>query len=290
MSAFANGISVVEIYTHGEKVWPDGSIPSGTYYVKWSPRSAEGSFILGGEARWLQAYSGFYSGPFLSSTVRSEIGSGRKYYIDSEAFSHASSIYGIETNIEVIRAGAFRLNPNLQYALMSNCKGLGEGPYDGFIFEKCTSLFYVYAPECTWCGPGNFLDCTNLRSIELPKLELLQVATFWNCYNLETVSLPALKNMETGGLYPGPFTNCSNLRVLELPSTCSKAGFFSGCINLHTLILHYPGVAGIYLGSGPSAFDYGLGSIYVPLEWVSEYKSTYSSLASNIFPIPYNNV
>lgn len=278
---FNNGESVDAIYCEGVKVWPDITPAPGEYYVKWWPKSASGSFIMGGEARWLQDYNGYYSGPFLSYS--------NNYYIDSSAFTGNTDIYAIETNLPYIGKHAFSNCTSLLYVSASSCtflmgnstnQALGQ-----YTFANCTSLLTVYMPLCSRVGQLAFYSCTNLRNVTLTSCRVLVEGAFYKCEHLPEITLPNCSAIDES-----VFMNCYDLSYVDLP-ICSKlhAGVFRSCSDLTAVYLGYSGVCSFETSVfRDTPIAYGSGSIFVPLEWVSEYKSTYSSLSSCIFPIPHN--
>lgn len=274
VGAYAGGQSVEAIYTGSTKVWPTGS-ESGVYYIKWWPKDAEGTFTMDGEARWLQAYSGYYQ---MTSGI-----------IESRAFLEISTITAIETNATEIKPLAFRSCYNLKYASMSQVLslgsfyGLGSPQYKG-PFDHCSSLSSVYLPKCRYLGMNTFFGCA-LTDIDLPECLGLNGGVFANCYNLLYVSVPKCTRIDYDSLLNlGTFEGCSNLRDITLP-VCSyiEERAFMNC-NLSEITLGYSGVC-----TGLGLYNQTSVSIFVPLEWLSEYKSTYSGRSSQFYPIPYSN-
>ena len=275
VGAYTGGQSVEAIYTGSTKVWPDGSEP-GVYYIKWWPKDAEGSFTMDGETRWLQSYSGYY---IMSTSV-----------IEMSAFISVSTIIAIETNATEIKPLAFRSCYNLKYASMSQVLslgsfyGLGSPQYKG-PFDHCSSLYSVYLPKCKYLGMNTFFGCA-LTDIDLPECLALNGGVFANCYNLLYVSVPKCERIDYDSLLNlGTFEGCSNLRDITLP-VCSyiEERAFMNC-NLSEMTLGYSGVC----SGGLGLYQQFSVSIFVPLEWLSEYKSTYSGRSSQFYPIPYSN-
>lgn len=274
--AFTGGQSVEAIYTGSTKVWPDGSGPDpGVYYIKWWPKDAEGTFTMDGETRWLQAYSGYY---IMSTSV-----------IEMSAFIDISTINAIETNATEIKPLAFRNCHNLKYASMSQVLSLGslygygtgtryKGPFD-----HCSSLYSVYLPKCKYLGMNTFFGCA-LTDVDLPECLWLGGGVFGNCYNLLYVSVPKCSRIYYDTfMEPGTFDQCSNLRDITLP-VCSYIAetAFIDC-ELREMTLGYSGVCEFTL------FNQTNTSIFVPIEWLSDYKSTYPGRSSQFYPIPYSN-
>ena len=276
--AFTGGQSVEAIYTGSTKVWPEGSGPDpGEYYIKWWPKDAEGTFTMDGETRWLQAYSGYY---VMSTSV-----------IEMSAFKEISTINAIETNATEIKPLAFRSCHNLKYASMSQVLslgsfyGLGSPQYKG-PFDHCSSLYSVYLPKCKYLGMNTFFGCA-LTDVDLPECLALNGGVFANCYNLLYVSVPKCTRIDYDAfLNLGTFEGCSNLRDITLP-VCSyiEDGAFRDC-NLSEMTLGYSGVCS---GAALGLYNQEYTSIFVPIEWLSDYKSTYPGRSSQFYPIPYSN-
>lgn len=274
---FTGGEPVEAIYAEGVKVWPTTS--SGEYYIKWWPKDLSGSFVIGGETRWLQDYSGYYSGPFSSASWHDL--SSKVYYIDSSAFQ-STGVVAVETNLKAIGQNAFMDCTSLVYFSAPDCVQLGWEDVAlpiGYQFNGCTSLREVYFDNLKSVPGFAFEHCENLIYVNMPKCErIVGAAAFLACYSLEYIVLP-----ECVVIAQETFEYCSNLKGVTLP-VCHGIGsnVFSHCPSLETLTLGYSGVC-----SGLGGLNYSA-SILVPLEWVSEYKSTYSTRASQIYPIPHN--
>lgn len=276
VSAFTEGSSVAEIYAYGEKVWPTSSPEPGEYYLEWWPRSASGSFIIGGQARWLQDYNGYYNGPFLSESVF--VSSSIRYYktIDSHAFE-STSIIAVRTNIPYIDYYAFRDCNSLRYV------SLPGNIVMNYAFTRCSLLTDVSLPELTNLRAGTFKECTNLRNVDLPLVRRIGAGTgtalggpaFESCWYLQSISIPNCSYIDLHGL-----EKCGLSTVVIPKGEIFEDYAFFNCSNLDTL----------YLGStipslGSSVF-YGtrLTSIYVPISMLLEYKSTWTGYASIIYP------
>lgn len=286
VGAFTNGSSVNAIYTYGEKVWPDGSTPSGSYYIKWWPKSASGVFIIGGQARYLEDYNGYYSGPFLSSS-RFSLGLGYHmdfsssvYYIDSSAFQ-STSILGIETNLIFVEESAFEGCSNLRYAGMPDVAGINRNA-----FENCSSLYDIALPKLQQIIDRTFTSCTSLHYASFPEVKYIawNVGAFSGCMSLTDIYLPKCSMLDDEAM-----ANCG-LSSIELPSIRSIGPrCFIGCSNLQTITL--PGSSiptiGEYAFSGTKMYT-SSARIYVPISMLLDYKSAWAGLASIIYPIPHS--
>ena len=91
VNAFTGGKPVKAIYAYGQLVWPV-TIES-SYYIKWTPSSAEGQFNIDGTTYDLSTFSGLY---YWSTGI-----------INRDAFNNNKSIQSIETNAKRILDSAF---------------------------------------------------------------------------------------------------------------------------------------------------------------------------------------
>ena len=277
VSAYTDGVSVSAIYTHGVKVWPDESIPEGYYYIKWWPKSISGSFIMGGQARWLEDYNGYYSGPFLTERI-----SGVDYpYIDQSAFKGVG-IVGVETNIPYIRGDAFELCTSLSYVSATNTKLVMTGA-----FASCYALSYIELPELTRLYSYTFDHCSNLKYAYFENVLSvgLDYTPFYSCWNLTEVYLPKCSAIDDYGM-----KSCG-LSTIELPAIQRINGHaFEGCSNFQTLILpgsSIPSYIGEYAFSG-TKMDTSSARVYVPISMLLDYRSAWPGWASIIYPIPHS--
>lgn len=280
IGAFTGGRSVAEIYTYGEKVWPKSEPAPGEYYIKWWPKDLSGSFIIGGEARWLQDYSGYYSGPFLETTRVVDYSTIHLKTLDSSAFM-STGVTGIETNLEHFGSNAFTYCSSLLYVRASKLFWMDHG-----VFYACPNLYYVSVPELYSTKGAAFKGCSRLGTIDLPNINILYQAAFNDCTNLYEVSAPKCAML-------GPdfevFYKCYNLKSLELPNLWRIDGSALQNNGLNTLVLASNSVVslgGDFSGTGITS---STGSIYVPLSLVSEYKSAsaWSYYSKIIYPIPH---
>lgn len=112
-------------YQGSELVW---ELPSGLYYVSWTPKNLSGTFSLFGETLSLQDYSGYYYWT----------GNG---IITSSAFQ-STGITTISTNVSMINSRAFADCVSLSRATLPECKSIYSS-----VFSGCTSLDTVYLPK-----------------------------------------------------------------------------------------------------------------------------------------------
>ena len=277
VSVFTGGNPVKAIYTYGEKVWPTSGPEPTEYYIKWTPSDISGIFTIGGEARFLQSYNGYYNGPFLSSNVL-ESGVGVPYYyIDKGAFA-STNILTIDTNIRYVSAGAFKGCSSLQTVKMP-----GRYVLNG-AFMNCTELQTISLSELKNLHPFTFEGCTKLRYVYLPNVTVIgeDYAAFSNCVNLLSVSLPKCKIIDDYGM-----ASCG-IYEISLPEISMLNGHaFYSCSNLSTIYLGntIPTLGeGVFQGTKITS---STGSIYVPISKLLAYKSAsgWSVYSNIIYPI-----
>lgn len=269
VSAFTGGEPVKAIYTYGEKVWPVE--PPIEYYIHWSPVSVSGTFVIGGETRLLESYSGYYSGPFLLSNGR--------YYMDSGAF-RSTNVVDVDTNLSVIGYDAFESCNSLQTFSASECVRLNWGGIanQADTFYNCRSLVSVYLPKLSYVYAETFYHCDMLRDVNLQTCVGIGWLAFGWCSALTDINLPKCASISSSA-----FTHCSSLQYVYLgPCSIIYQDVFESCTNLKTITIEYSGVCSGFGG----AFIYSPSvSVYVPIEWLSDYKSQYTSYRSNFYPL-----
>ena len=277
VNAFTGGYPVKAIYTYGEKVWPTSGPEPTEYYIKWTPSDISGIFTIGGEARFLQSYNGYYNGPFSSRNVNESGVVVPYYYIDKGAFA-STSILTIDTNIRYVSAGAFRGCSSLQTVKMP-----GRYVLNG-VFRDCTELQTISLPEMKNLHPFTFEGCTKLRYVYLPNVTVIgeDYAAFSNCVNLLSVSLPKCKIIDDYGM-----ASCG-IYEISLPEISRLNGYaFYSCSNLSTIYLGntIPTLGeGVFQGTKITS---STGSIYVPISKLLAYKSAsgWKYYSKRIFPI-----
>ena len=279
---YTEGHKVEAIYTGGVKVWPSTPVSS-VYYIRWWPKSASGEFKINGETHNLQDYNGYYSGPFLTTSITSPYGASYVVsYIDSGAFA-GTSIIGVETNLVYVSHSAFANCSSLKYVSMPKVSVMRAE-----VFSSCTSLTYIELPNLWEMPLSVFNDCTNLRDASFAKCirmvpTMFVADAFAHCSNLTNVYMPMCSNL---GSYA--FAWCGLISI-ELPACRVIQEYaFQNCSKFRTLVLEGSSVVTLY----DSAFSgtrlkSSVGAIYVPSSLVSDYKvaSRWSDYASHIYPI-----
>ena len=169
VSAFTGGKLVKAIYAYGQLVWPV-TIES-SYYIKWTPSSAEGQFNIDGTRYDLSAFSGLYN---WSTGI-----------INENAFNNNKSIQSIETNAKRIVDSAFESCTSLIQVNLPMCEYIGI-----YAFKACTSLSQVILPVCSYIGYGAFMACYSLTNINLPVCSYIESQAFAHCDSLSQIDLP----------------------------------------------------------------------------------------------------
>ena len=168
VSAFTGGNPVKAIYAYGQLVWPV-TIES-SYYIKWTPSSAEGQFNIDGTTYDLSTFSGLY---YWSTGV-----------INSSAFQNNYSIQSIETNATSIGIGAFMSCSSLSQVSLPICGYIGA-----YAFESCSSLTKISLPMCEFIRVRAFEYCRALSQVNLPICSYIASAVFRYCSSLSRITI-----------------------------------------------------------------------------------------------------
>ena len=155
-------------YKGSELVW---ELPSGLYYVSWTPSSLSGSFSLFGQTYNMRDYMGYYY--WKESGV-----------ITSSAFQ-STGIKTISTNVSGIGNSAFESCILLSQVSLPMCSYIGEAA-----FLDCRSLSQVSLPMCSYIGEAAFNECKSLSQISIPMCSYIGSYAFRSCGSLKQVSLP----------------------------------------------------------------------------------------------------
>ena len=155
-------------YKGSELVW---ELPSGLYYVSWTPSSLSGSFSLFGQTYNMRDYMGYYY--WKESGV-----------ITSSAFQ-STGIKTISTNVSGIGNGAFGSCISLSQVSLPMCSSIGS-----YAFQDCISLSQVSLPMCSYIGEAAFNECKSLSQISIPMCSYIGSYAFRSCGSLKQVSLP----------------------------------------------------------------------------------------------------
>ena len=308
VSAFTGGNPVKAIYAYGQLVWPV-TIES-SYYIKWTPSSAEGQFNIDGTTYDLSTFSGLY---YWSTGI-----------INSSAFQNNYSIQSIETNATSIGLRAFMSCSSLSQVSLPMCSYIGADA-----FTNCYSLSQVSLPVCSYIGADAFESCSSLTKISLPMCSHIGTYAFNSCSSLSQVSLPVCSYIGGGAfgycsslsqvnlpmcisVWATAFEYCTSLTQVSLPMCefirfrafeycralsqvnlpiCSyiAAAVFRYCSSLSRITIGYSSVCSLY---STNVFDgtkitSSTGSIYVPASLVDAYKSAenWSVYSNIIYPI-----
>ena len=286
VNAFTGGNPVKAIYAYGQLVWPV-TIES-SYYIKWTPSSAEGQFNIDGTTYDLSTFSGLY---YWSTGI-----------INSSAFQNNYSIQSIETNATSIGIRAFMSCSSLSQVSLPMCSYIGA-----YAFESCSSLTKISLPMCSYIGTSAFNSCSSLSQVSLPVCSYIGGGAFGYCSSLSQVNLPMCISV-----WPTAFEYCTSLTQVSLPMCesirarafeycralsqvnlpiCSHiaAAVFRYCSSLSRITIGYSSVCSLY---STNVFDdtqitSSTGSIYVPASLVDAYKSAenWSVYSNIIYPI-----
>lgn len=169
--------------------------------------------------------------------------------IESSAFEYASSIYELNgDSLQSLGKYAFR-GTELKKVTLKSATVLNAG-----VFEGCSYLDTIDAPNIMTVGEGSLRNCISLRSLNLPKAANLGKEAFLNtpivtvefpdvqtvgercfggCSALKSVLLENAKNINKQAFY-----NCVSLELLYLPSATAINDYtFAGCKKLTALLL-----------------------------------------------------
>lgn len=164
---YRNESDFIRAYKGSELVW---ELPSGLYYVSWTPSSLSGSFTLFGQTYNMQDYMGYYY--WKESGV-----------ITSSAFQ-STGIKTISTNVSGIDYGAFGSCFLLSQVSLPMCSYIGEAA-----FNECKSLSQISIPMCSYIGSYAFRSCGSLKQVSLPKCSYIGNYAFLFCYELNTITI-----------------------------------------------------------------------------------------------------
>lgn len=183
-------------YKGSELVW---ELPSGLYYVSWTPSSLSGSFSLFGQTYNMLDYMGYYY--WKESGV-----------ITSSAFQ-STGIKTISTNVSGIGNSAFGDCISLSQVSLPMCSYIGS-----YAFDYCRSLSQVSLPMCSYIGEAAFNECKSLSQISIPMCSYIGSYAFRSCGSLKQVSLPKCSYI---GNYAFLFCYELNTITIGYSSVCS---------------------------------------------------------------------
>mgnify|MGYP001771803854 CR=1 FL=1 len=178
-------------YKGSELVW---ELPSGLYYVSWTPSSLSGSFSLFGQTYNMRDYMGYYY--WKESGV-----------ITSSAFQ-STGIKTISTNVSGIGNSAFGSCISLSQVSLPMCSYIGS-----YAFDECKSLSQISIPMCSYIGSYAFRSCGSLKQVSLPKCSYIGNYAFLFCYELNTITIG----------YSG-ICSLNNISAFEYTQITSSAG------------------------------------------------------------------
>ena len=164
---YRNEDDFIMAYKGSELVW---ELPSGLYYVSWTPSSLSGSFSLFGQTYNMRDYMGYYY--WKESGV-----------ITSSAFQ-STGIKTISTNVSGIGNSAFESCISLSQVSLPVCSYIGD-----WAFNECKSLSQISIPMCSYIGSYAFRSCGSLKQVSLPKCSYIGNYAFLFCYELNTITI-----------------------------------------------------------------------------------------------------
>ena len=176
-------------YKGSELVW---ELPSGLYYVSWTPSSLSGSFSLFGQTYNMRDYMGYYywkeSGVITSSAFQStgiKTISTNVSGIDNSAFGSCISLSQVSLPMcSYIGGYAFLYCRSLSQVSLPMCSYIGEAAFD-----ECKSLSQISIPMCSYIGSYAFRYCDSLKQVSLPKCSYIGNYAFLFCYELNTITI-----------------------------------------------------------------------------------------------------
>ena len=183
---YQNESDFIRAYKGSEMVW---ELPSGLYYISWSPSNLSGSFTLFGQTYNMQDYMGYYYWK----------GSG---FITSLAFQ-STGITEITTNVSIIHKSAFANCSSLSMATLPECNIISNNA-----FYKCSNLEKVQIPHCRGISSSAFYGCNKLSSIKPSYCKYIGNSAFYDCDELRTISL-----YDCNTIGDRAFESCSYVRL-----------------------------------------------------------------------------
>ena len=176
-------------YKGSELVW---ELPSGLYYVSWTPSSLSGSFSLFGQTYNMRDYMGYYywkeSGVITSSAFQStgiKTISTNVSGIGNSAFESCISLSQVSLPMcSYIGNAAFLYCRSLSQVSLPMCSYIGDAA-----FNECKSLSQISIPMCSYIGSYAFRDCGSLKQVSLPKCSYIGNYAFLFCYELNTITI-----------------------------------------------------------------------------------------------------
>lgn len=186
---YQNESDFIRAYKGSEIVWV---LPSGSYYIKWTPSSAEGQFNIDGTTYDLSAFGGIY---YWSTGV-----------INRDAFSNNGTIQSIETNATSIGSSAFQSCSSLSQISLPMCSYIGN-----YAFQSCSSLKQLNLPMCSYISLGALGYCKSLSQVSIPVCSYIGVNVFAYCRSLSQLSLPVCSIIRDYA-----FIGCSSLSIITI--------------------------------------------------------------------------
>ena len=218
---YRNESDFIRAYKGSELVW---ELPSGLYYVSWTPSSLSGSFTLFGQTYNMQDYMGYYY--WKESGV-----------ITSSAFQ-STGIKTISTNVSGIDYGAFGSCILLSQVSLPMCSYIGEAA-----FNECKSLSQISIPMCSYIGSYAFRSCGSLKQVSLPKCSYIGNYAFLFCYKLNTITIgySGICSLDNNAFYGTQITSSTG-SIYVPASLVTKYKSATNWSYFSAIIQSYPGL------------------------------------------------
>ena len=185
----------------------------------------------------------FFNASSLTEVVAPAVTEIGSFAFDGVSLSTLTLTWGEITKIGVgaFRKGGFNAVP--QNLVLSKLTAIGKGAFAGTSSAKNTQLRTISLP--VWTGSvvtesiqtaseGIFDNCSALQTVNAPELQAIPEMTFHNCAALTVVSFPKAASIGSNA-----FQGCSNLTKLDIGGavTSMSSAFLSGTSKLEALIL-----------------------------------------------------
>lgn len=248
LRVYTYGNVVKSIFTYGEQVWPSGPVPSGNYYISWSPILTSGTFSINGSTYNFSQYPGYFSE--FDGVITASAFKGNGWGL---------SLSSIETNAIEISESAFYDIESLKTLKLSKCKRIGNSAFaiwNGTPSSLQSNLYSLSLPKCEYIGDHAF-EYRELSTINLPRCSYIGEYAFYKARIIQ-LSLPKCKYIGNGA-----FKDNLHMSSISLPE-CEYIGQAAfNAAGQHSLYSVYLPKCK-YIGSGAFVNNNGLYSISLP--------------------------
>jgi hypothetical protein len=168
--------------------------------------------------------------------------------------SYASLIVPMDNDGEYVYPWEYHLTDSTISSVPQskiNARAIG-----GSAFLRCVNLDIASFPECSYVGESAFMLCSALKEVNLPKCWQISSSAFCDCPSISYVYLPKVERI-----------NDNAFRSLRSSATL------------------YVGTSNCYLAGGVFSAIGNVGSIFVPTEYVDQYKvsTNWAKYSTKIF-------